>query len=167
MTKTLQFHIEELTPYINWVYFYHAWGVKAELAHELRQEADTVLAHWSKERRQIRFRIRLFKAHSMNEDILLYGDKGGEDKYILPLLRQQRSPFLCLSDFLPPVSMKAETIGPEGAIVANITLFAVLIYEIFGPLFTRMALTAAGDIQPIPHEVKHRRRIKLEEINKK
>ena len=24
MTRTLQFHIEELIPYINWVYFYHA-----------------------------------------------------------------------------------------------------------------------------------------------
>lgn len=117
MTKTLQFHIEELTPYINWVYFYHAWGVKAELAHELRQEADTVLAHWSKERRQIRFRIRLFTAHSMNEDILLYGDNGEEDKHVLPLLRQQRSPFLCLSDFLPPVSMKAETIGVFASMV--------------------------------------------------
>jgi len=41
-----------------------------------------------------------------------------------------------------------EELGAEGAIVANITLFAVLIYEIFGPLLTKIALTKAGDIKP-------------------
>ncbi len=60
----------------------------------------------------------------------------------------------------------AMELGAEGVLIRNITLFAVLIYELFGPLFTRMALTAAGDIKPIPHEVKHRRKIKLAEINK-
>ena len=39
-----------------------------------------------------------------------------------------------------------------------------LIYELFGPLFTRMALTAAGEIRPIPEEVKHRRQEKLKEV---
>ncbi len=33
-------------------------------------------------------------------------------------------------------------------LVLNITLFAVLIYEIFGPMLTRNALLAAGDINP-------------------
>ena len=46
------------------------------------------------------------------------------------------------------MAIKAETLGPEGAVVANITLFAVLIYEIVGPLLTKIALTKAGDIQP-------------------
>ena len=54
--------------------------------------------------------------------------------------------------------------GNQGALIRNITLFAVLIYELFGPVFTRMALTAAGEIKPIPHEVKNRRQAKLEEI---
>lgn len=35
-----------------------------------------------------------------------------------------------------------------GVIVQNITLFAVLIYEIFGPMLTKIALTKAGDIDP-------------------
>ena len=35
----------------------------------------------------------------------------------------------------------------EGAIVRNIVLFGVLIYELFGPLVTKIALTKAGDIQ--------------------
>ncbi len=60
----------------------------------------------------------------------------------------------------------AMQLGTEGVLIRNITLFAVLIYELVGPLFTRMALAAAGDIKPMPHEVKHRRKIKLEEVNK-
>ena len=54
--------------------------------------------------------------------------------------------------------------GNQGALIRNITLFAVLIYEIFGPVFTRMALTAAGEIKPIPHEVKNRRQNKLDAL---
>ena len=61
----------------------------------------------------------------------------------------------------------AMELGSAGVLIRNITLFAVLIYEIFGPLFTRMALTAAGDIKPIPHEVKIRRHNKLAQINNK
>ena len=38
--------------------------------------------------------------------------------------------------------------GDVGVIIANITLFAVLIYEIVGPALTKMALLKAGDIQP-------------------
>ena len=57
----------------------------------------------------------------------------------------------------------AMQLGTDGALIRNITLFAVLIYELFGPLFTRQALKAAGEIHPIPHEVIHRRHAKLEE----
>lgn len=46
------------------------------------------------------------------------------------------------------MATKAETLGPEGHIVASITLFAVLIYEIVGPTLTKIALTKAGDIKP-------------------
>jgi len=46
------------------------------------------------------------------------------------------------------MAIKAETLGPEGNIVANITLFAVLIYELIGPMLTKIALTKAGDIKP-------------------
>lgn len=60
----------------------------------------------------------------------------------------------------------AMALGEQGELIRNITLFAVLVYELVGPLFTRMALTAAGEIKPIPHEVKHRRHIKLSEVNK-
>ena len=57
--------------------------------------------------------------------------------------------------------------GAQGVLIRNITLFAVLIYELVGPLMTRQALTAAGEIKPIPHEVKNRRQAKLEEAKNK
>ncbi len=45
------------------------------------------------------------------------------------------------------MAIKAVELGPDGAIVRNITLFAVLIYEIVGPFLTKVALTKAGDIR--------------------
>ena len=51
----------------------------------------------------------------------------------------------------------------EGELIRNITLFAVLIYELIGPLLTRQALQAAGEITPISDEVKNRRHTKLAE----
>lgn len=44
------------------------------------------------------------------------------------------------------MAIKAIELGPEGAIVRNITLFAVLVYEIIGPFLTKVALTKVGDI---------------------
>ena len=60
----------------------------------------------------------------------------------------------------------AMQLGDEGNLIRNITLFAVLIYELIGPLLTRQALTAAGDIKPISDDVKNRRQRKLEEARK-
>ena len=45
------------------------------------------------------------------------------------------------------MALKAIELGADGAIVRNITLFAVLVYEIVGPFLTKLALTAAGDIK--------------------
>ena len=46
------------------------------------------------------------------------------------------------------MAMKAESLGPEGVIVANITLFSVLIYELVGPFLTKVSLLKAGEIKP-------------------
>ncbi len=46
------------------------------------------------------------------------------------------------------MAIKAAKLGSDGAIVAQIILFAVLIYEIVGPTLTKISLTKAGDIQP-------------------
>ncbi len=60
----------------------------------------------------------------------------------------------------------AMQLGAEGELIRNITLFAVLIYELFGPLMTRQALMSAGEIQPISDEVKMRRQTKLDMAKK-
>ena len=44
------------------------------------------------------------------------------------------------------MALKATELGADGKIVRNITLFAVLIYEIIGPFLTKIALTKSGDI---------------------
>lgn len=46
------------------------------------------------------------------------------------------------------MAIKAEELGEIGKIVANITLFSVLIYELVGPYLTKIALTKAGEIKP-------------------
>ncbi len=59
----------------------------------------------------------------------------------------------------------AMQLGSDGALIRNITLFAVLIYELVGPLMTRISLQAAGEIKPISEEVKMRRQTKLNAIS--
>ncbi len=58
-------------------------------------------------------------------------------------------------------AVAAEQLPGQGNLIRNITLFAVLIYELFGPVFTRWALTKAGDIKPMSEEVRMRRQTKL------
>lgn len=61
----------------------------------------------------------------------------------------------------------AQELGADGALIRNIVLFAVLIYEMIGPLLTKKALIRSGDIREMPPEVKHRRELKLETAEKK
>lgn len=46
------------------------------------------------------------------------------------------------------MAIKAEELGSVGIVIANITLFAVLIYELVGPMLTKMSLLKAGEIDP-------------------
>ena len=62
-------------------------------------------------------------------------------------------------------SIASAELGDIGTLIRNITLFAVLVYELFGPLLTRWALTKAGDIKPMSEEVKNRRETKLRAAN--
>lgn len=61
----------------------------------------------------------------------------------------------------------AMQLGEQGNLIRNITLFAVLVYEIFGPLLTKWALTKAGDIKPMSEEVKNRRQTKLADVEQR
>lgn len=122
-TTDITFDIPELVQYINWIYFYHAWGIKEEQGLDLKKEAMSLIDRWSAEERHTVFRVCLFQANSHDEDIFLYENKREDivsqadnthcpaPLHIVPLLRQQHAPFLCLADFLPPVGHKSETIG--------------------------------------------------------
>ena len=61
----------------------------------------------------------------------------------------------------------ARELGEAGELICNITLFAILIYELVGPMLTKQALQRAGDIQPMSEEVLNRRQIKLQNAEKK
>ena len=46
------------------------------------------------------------------------------------------------------MAIKASELGSEGHMIANLTLFSVLIYEIVGPFLTKISLQKAGEITP-------------------
>lgn len=55
--------------------------------------------------------------------------------------------------------VSAQSLGSEmGGLIRNIILFSVLVYEIAGPMLTRMALTAAGEIEQKQPEFVNRAR---------
>lgn len=120
-TTDITFSIPELVPYINWTYFYHAWGIQEENGYDLRQEATTLMELWTAEDKHTVFRVRLFPASSHDEDILLFDDKdvvaqppsisNATPLHTVPLLRQQHAPFLCLADFIPPLGRECSRLG--------------------------------------------------------
>ena len=95
----LTYDISALMPYINWPYFFFAWQVKEEKEKmRLHTEADAFLNQL--EGRYHAYAIfELYEANSDEDDIVMEGQR-------LPLLRQQQgsAPFLCLSDFIRPLS---------------------------------------------------------------
>ncbi len=136
---TVSYTVHELVDYINWIYFFHAWGfqprfatiadihgceacragwlagftqpdsVKAAEAVRLYKEATDVLREMDASCR-IKAIFRLMDAYADGDDLLLDGKR-------FPLLRQQShlrpdDPFLCLSDFVRPLSQGvADTVG--------------------------------------------------------
>lgn len=135
----INYKVHEVSPYINWIYFFHAWGFqprfagianihgcdacraswlasfatedipKASEAMQLFKEANRVLAQLD-ENTTIQCIFRLCPANADGDNLII-------DNTVFPLLRQQTphpdgSPFLCLSDFIRPLSSgKADTIG--------------------------------------------------------
>ena len=124
------YNIHDLAEYINWIYFFHAWGfqpryagiadihgcdacragwlasfpegerAKAAEAMQLHKEANRML-----NKLDANFKVfaiyRLMEANADGDDLLLEGKR-------FPLLRQQtrikpENPFLCLSDFVRPL----------------------------------------------------------------
>lgn len=66
------------------------------------------------------------------------------------------------------MAISAQVLGHEmGGLVRNIILFSVFIYELAGPMLTKMALTKAGEIQPAESENKYRARFERKTLTKR
>lgn len=102
------YNISELTPYINWLYFYHAWGLSGkprEDKEKMKQEALQMLASWEAKYHTHAI-FRLFEVCSEGDDLIFFLS---EKKLRFPMLRQQHpsapgEPNLCLADFIRPLS---------------------------------------------------------------
>lgn len=127
----IYYKIHEVSPYINWIYFFHAWGfqpryaaiahihgcdscramwlasfpeaerAKAAEAMQLFKEANRMLNRME-EKITIRCVFRLCRANADGDNLLI-------ESTTFPLLRQQTphpdgTPFLCLSDFIRPLA---------------------------------------------------------------
>ena len=130
-TKILKdFSIAELRKYIDWTFFFVAWGMKemypdimsdpkyAEEAKRLMDDANTMLDFLQREKIITANAVfGLFPANSMGDDIELYSDQSRE-KVIstFNMLRQQEinksGEFRCLADYIAPKkSGKEDYIG--------------------------------------------------------
>lgn len=145
----LSYSISETTPYINWIYFFHAWGfqpkfatiadlhgcdscralwlarfpeterAKAAEAMQLFKEAQRMLVRLENEL-TCKCIYRLCCANADRDNLLL-------DGILFPLLRQQSTTankkfYLCLSDFVRPLSSgKTDTVGVFAATVTGNT----------------------------------------------
>ena len=131
MIQTIHYHIHEVSNYINWLYFFHAWGfparyasitkihgcdscraswlttfpeeerAKAAEAMQLHKEAVRMLNQLDADY-QVHVRFGLFDCNSDGDDVVI-----ADSSTLLSFLRQQTEPFLCLSDFIRPIN-------PEG-----------------------------------------------------
>ena len=99
--------IHEVSRYINWSYFFHAWGfqprdMQSPEAKQLLQEANQMLTLLN-ENFQTHAIFKLAEANSEENDVWIENTR-------FPFLRQQTAkegkPYLCLSDFIRPKSQE-------------------------------------------------------------
>lgn len=110
LRKCFVYDIQDVVPYINWLYFYHAWGLSGKPIAEkekLKNEACKMLDTWQG-KYHTHALFGLFDAVSEGDDILL--ETRSAQTVRLPMLRQQHSigdgkANLCLADFLRPKEM--------------------------------------------------------------
>lgn len=105
---TLSYEISQVVPYINWLYFFHAWQVDDRREQEkLREEAEKLLATL-----EGRYRTHaLFMIGDANSD----GDDIIFGNHRMPMLRQQTANsgtgYLCMADFIRPLASGKDTMG--------------------------------------------------------
>lgn len=119
MMKT--YRIPDLLPYIDWTYFYYAWGVKEGQpeAAEVRAEAERLLHHLSLNGVVVRAACKDLPAWSEGDDIVTPEGR-------LCFLRQQHAhadrPSLCMADYIAP-----EGYADAAHVADHIVLFATTV----------------------------------------
>ncbi len=103
MVHQLSFSIHEVAPYINWVYFYHAWALSSTATEErmrLRRDAEELMQRLDT-RYHTHTLFAVMPAVSDGDDIIVDGTR-------MPMLRQQYAeegqPCLSLADYIRPAS---------------------------------------------------------------
>ena len=98
----LTYNICDVLPYINWVYYYHAWQVK-DKAGQARLKAEAMrFLEKCEGRYEVRALVAIGETNSDGDDIVFEGTR-------IPTLRQQEmpaagAPNLSLADFVRPLS---------------------------------------------------------------
>ena len=102
MAMTIDYSISQLTPYLNWVYYYHAWQVSEPAEQQRLHDEAMLLLRQLEGRYRTHALFELFDAYSDGDDIVVLC---GEDEERIPCLRQQHgNPCLCLADFVSPLT---------------------------------------------------------------
>lgn len=139
------YNTKELIPYIDWSYFYHAWGIGAKeqlnaKAQEVKKDAIALLNEHA-DNVGARAIFALCDAHSAGDSIMIESTE-------LPLLRQQHrlpgEPNLCLSDFVSPnadkIGLFATSVGENFAISDSNDPYTALLKQ---AIASRLAEAAA------------------------
>ncbi|HWH14044.1 MAG TPA: methionine synthase [Miltoncostaeaceae bacterium] len=119
--RELEVGIDELIPFMDWTFFFHAWELRGrfpavldhpgygQAARELYATATEMLATLASEGRlTARGVYGLWPAGSEGDDIVLFDPDGGGELVRFPMLRQQREkpdakPQFCLADWVAPL----------------------------------------------------------------
>lgn len=167
--EQLTYKVHEVAEYINWTYFFHAWGFAPPYAgvagvcdcascksawisgfpHEQRPKAREAAQLYDDACRQlqqlegqmeVRVLFRLCPAHAEEDNLIISGKT-------FPLLRQQQrhapeQPCLCLSDFVRPAAQGPDTVGLFAATVQATTTQAAATE---GDAYTRLLHQTLAD----------------------
>lgn len=145
--------VPQLLPYIDWSYFFHAWGIEtraweSEHAQEVKRDALALLQSMGGSI-IAKAVFALCNARGCNENIII------EENTTLPLLRQQHArrgePNLCLSDFVSPhgdrIGLFATTTSIEQHNKSNDTYKKLLLQTVASRLAEAAATLMHKDVR--------------------
>lgn len=153
----LDYSIDDVLPYVNWIYFFHAWGSNGQSRQDkdgLRHEAEERLSRYA-DRYRTHAVFELYDAYSEGDDIVVSRgmrneELGGDacEARRIPCLRQQQqgTDYLCLADFISPAE-KSRTLH-----LASSTSHSVLPTNQIGVFATTVDLGLETDFAHDPYE---------------